>query len=156
MANQTVRIKGLRELDKALGELPKATGKNVLRRVGRKNLEPFLLNAASRAPIDTMTLVESMGVSSKLSRRQRRLHRKATGKLTVELFAGAGSVPQAHLQEFGTVNQPPQPFMRPAWDSHKQDVLTGIRKDLWIEIKKSADRLARKRARQAAAAAKAG
>ena len=31
----TVKVEGLKELDRALMQLPKATGKNVLRRVGR-------------------------------------------------------------------------------------------------------------------------
>jgi len=33
MARELVRIEGLRELDRALAELPKATARNVLRRV---------------------------------------------------------------------------------------------------------------------------
>ena len=39
---QKFRIEGLKELDKALGQLPRATGKNVLRRVARKALEPII------------------------------------------------------------------------------------------------------------------
>ena len=56
----------------------------------------------------------------------------------------AGPLPQAHLQEFGTKDQPPQPFMRPAWDAEKRGVLEGIKDDLWAEIKKAAARLAKK------------
>ena len=41
----TMKLEGFRELDKALGELPKATGKNVLRKVGRKALEPMRADA---------------------------------------------------------------------------------------------------------------
>lgn len=149
---QSFRIDGLKELDKALGELPRSTGKNVLRRVGRKALEPMLLNAVSRAPTDDFDLVEGMGVSSKLTRRQKSLHRKMGGPATVELFAGAGPHPQAHLQEFGTVNHGPQPFLRPAWDAGKDRVLEDIKSGLWTEVAKSAARLARKQARLAAQA----
>ena len=66
------------------------------------------------------------------------------------MFAGAGAhlfVPQAVMQEFGTEHHGPQPFLRPAWDGGKMRMLSGIKRDLWAEIKRAADRVARKRAR---------
>ena len=74
-----------------------------------------------------------------------------TVRLTeVEAYAGPGRQPQAHLQEFGTSHHGPQPFARPAWDRGKHDLPTGLAADFWDEIKKAADRLARKTARLAA------
>jgi hypothetical protein len=73
-------------------------------------------------------------------------------KAAAEVFVGAGVVPHAHLQEFGTVRHGPQPFARPAWDAGQSRILEGIKDDLWAEIKKAADRLARKTARLAAKA----
>lgn len=152
MARNSVRIEGLRELDRALAELPKSTGKNVLRRVLRKRGQPLADAMRGRAPKETESLIESIGVSTKLSKRQRKLHRKMfrNDKASVEVFVGAGTDPAAVQQEFGNVNHGPQPFARPAWDAEKNSILDGIRDDIAEEIGKAADRLARKRARQAA------
>ena len=150
-----VRIAGLRELEKALGELPKATGKSVLRRVLLKRGKPVADAMAAQAPDDPDTggndLKGSIRVSTKLSKRQRKLHRKFGGKAAVEAFVGAGPDPAAHNQEFGNINHGPQPFARPGWDATKDAVLDGIKDDLWSEIAKSAARLAKKQAKAAGA-----
>lgn len=145
----TIKIEGLKELDAALAELPKATAKNVLRRVGRKALEPMVAAARDGAPVKSGALRKSMKVASRLSKRQASLHRKMfkSDKASVELFAGASNLPHAHLLEFGTVNIAPRPFMRPAWDGNHRGMLESIKTDLAIEIEKAAKRLARKAAR---------
>lgn len=153
---QRVRVEGLRELEAALRELPRATGKGALRRVLKKRAEPIAAEMRAKAPDDPATggndLRSSIGVSTKLSRRQATLHRKMfrNDKAAVEMFVGAGPLPQAHLQEFGSSIHGPQPFARPAWDNNKTAILEGLKDDLWAEIKKSADRHARKLARLAA------
>lgn len=138
-----VKIEGLREIKDALRQLPDATAKAVLRRVGKKRLKPVADRARSYAPEDEGDLKDSIAVSTKLSKSQKRKSRKAN-RDDVEVYAGAGPLPQAHLQEFGTKDAPPQPFMRPAWDAEKRGVLEGIKDDLWTEIKKTTARLARK------------
>ncbi|MFN8996384.1 MAG: HK97-gp10 family putative phage morphogenesis protein [Pseudomonadota bacterium] len=141
MANRVrVRVEGLAEMDRALGELPKATGRNVLRRVGRARLEPIIEDAAKRAPRLFGNLNDSITVSTKRPRR----HRKES---EVEVYGGPTSLPQAHLQEFGTRHHGPQPFMRPAWDAGKDELLEGLAEDLANEIEKAAQRIARKQAR---------
>lgn len=146
-----VYVEGLRELDAALGEFTKATAKGVLRRVGLKALEPVADGMRALAPDDPATggndLRSSIGTGTKLSPRQARLNRKLEGKAFVEVYAGAGPVPHAHLQEFGTVNHSPQPFARPAWDSNKGRVLDTVAKDLGAEIDKTARRVAKRKAR---------
>ncbi|WP_226578887.1 HK97-gp10 family putative phage morphogenesis protein [Acuticoccus sediminis] len=148
-----VRIEGLRELEKALAELPKATGKNVLRRVLKKRAEPIAINMVSLAPVRSGALGRSVdhGPIGRLSRRQKAMHRKWGSSTAVEWFIGAGTNPQSITQEFGTFKEPAQPFARPAWDAGKMQMLGGIKDDLWMEIQKSAERLARKRARAAGA-----
>ena len=146
-------VEGLRELDRALGELPNATGKNVLRRVLLKAGEPMAADMRGKAPDDPDTggndLRSSIGVGTKLSKRQAQQHRKMfrDDKASAEVFVGAGSLPQAHLQEFGTVNHAPQPFARPAWDANKDAALETIATQLGAEIAKAAKRLAKKAAR---------
>jgi HK97 gp10 family phage protein len=142
----TVKVEGLAALETALRELPDATAKNVLRRVARARLEPVAARARQLAPVEEGDLRDSITVSTKLTRRQRSQHRKY-GPDDVEVFAGAGPHPQAHMQEFGTEDHGPQPFMRPAWDAERDGVLEGVKDDLWQEIEKAANRLARKAAK---------
>lgn len=150
----TVRVDGLREIDAALKELPKAAGKTAMRRVLKKRAEPIAEMMRSLAPDDPETggkdLRNSIGVSTRLSPRQRRQHRKIDDRAGVEMFIGAGPLPQAHLQEFGTAHHAPQPFARPAWDAHKGALLKGIGADMWLEIQRATERLRRRAARLAA------
>lgn len=149
-----VSITGLKELEKALAELPQSTGRSVLRRTGIKALAVVISAAKANVPVDEGKLRDSLRVTTRLSERQRRVHRRlvADGKASVELFAGAEALPHAHLVEYGTVNMAPRPFMRPAWDEKKHEVLDLIKGELGGEITRAAHRLARKRAREAAKA----
>ena len=53
--------------------------------------------------------------------------------------------------EFGTVNHPPHPFMRPAWDElTPEPMISMIGETLAEEIEKARSRLARKAEREAA------
>jgi HK97 gp10 family phage protein len=81
---------------------------------------------------------------TKLSKRQQSLYTKFS---PVEVFVGAGPLPQAHLQEFGTHKEPPQPFLRPAVDSKIQEVAERFAGRLKEEIMKSAERSRRKQAK---------
>ncbi|MEF2551992.1 HK97 gp10 family phage protein [Aurantimonas sp. A2-1-M11] len=151
---QTVKVEGLRELERALEELPRSTGKSVLRRVLKKRAQPIANAMRSKAPVDIEDggqLRDSVGVGTKLSKRQRGLHRKAfkNDKASVEMFVGAGPLPQAHLTEFGGPNNAPAGWARSSWDAGKDELLDGLKADLWAEIEKAAQRHARKMARLA-------
>lgn len=142
----TVPVDGLRDLDQALGQLKESTAKGVLRRVGRKALEPFDEAWRINAPTLSHALQESGGVGSKLSRAQRAAVERDS---FVEVFAGPGPVPQAVQQEFGNENHPPQPFVRPAWDATKDEALEIVKAELGGEIQRTADRAARRAAKAA-------
>jgi len=152
----TYTLAGLKELDAALGELPKATGKNILRRVLRKAGQPIADEARQLAPRDTGELLRSIGVGTQLTRRQRAQHRRMfrDDRASVEMFVGPGGLAQAVTQEFGTYKEPAQPFMRPAWDANKMKALGTIKLELEAEIDKAAKRMARKAARAARKAAR--
>jgi hypothetical protein len=83
------------------------------------------------------------------------MHRSAfkNDKAAAEVFIGAGSLPQAHMTEFGTAKMAPRPWARPVWDAHKGTVLLDLGSDLWTEIEAAAARRARKAARLLAKAA---
>jgi len=143
------RIEGLKELDKALGELPRATGKNVLRRVARKALEPIIEDAKGKVHVFSGALKRSLAVSTKLSKAQKAVHRDmfADQRSSIEMFAGASNLPWAHMEEFGFKERGPHPFLRPAWDAGKMPALNSVKRDLAAEIQKAARRVARKKAR---------
>jgi HK97 gp10 family phage protein len=142
----TVKVEGLKDLDAALGALPKTTAKATLRRVAIKALQPFDKAWREKAPRLTGHLEESGGVGTKLTTRQARLNRKRDDKSFVEVFAGPND-PAAIPQEFGTVDQPAQPYARPAWDATQADAFAIVKTELAGEIDKSVERLARKAAR---------
>lgn len=135
----TVKFEGGAALDQALGELKESTAKNVLRRTGRAALEPFDAEWRARAPHFTGHLEKSGGVGSRLTKSQRAEHERES---FVEVFAGPGPNPQAVQQEFGNINHPPQPFMRPAWEAKKDEVLQSVADNLGAAIAASAKRAA--------------
>lgn len=166
MTASKVKIEGLKELERALAQLPKATGKSVLRRVLKKRAEPVAEAMRAAAPVDDEHMKKSIIVSTKRPVGHKsdaarafatagggaagRAAAKAAGSGPVEVFVGPGRHPQAIFQEFGTSHHDPQPFARPGWDQTKDGVLAGLKDDLWAEVKKSAARLAKKQAKAAA------
>lgn len=160
-----VRIEGLRELEKALQELPRATAKNVMRRGLIEAAQPTLEHARSLVPVATGGLRDSLEVSTKAKRGFKKdfSGANATGRSTqlpsasaIQVYIGP-SFPDGfhgHLIEFGTSRTSPQAFLRPAWDATKDQVLASISGFTWGQLKKAADRLARKTARAAKKAAK--
>mgnify|MGYP001810178928 CR=1 FL=1 len=140
---RTVKVEGLRELDAALSELPKATSRNVMRRAGVKALEPMAEEMRRRVPVDSGDLKDGISVSTRNPRRNRR-------QSEVEVHAGPGRHPQAHLREFGGDGNPPEPYVRPTWDGGKAELLDTVKQDLWSQVEKAAARLAKKAARLAA------
>jgi HK97 gp10 family phage protein len=159
---QTFKIAGLRELENALGELPKSTGKNVLRRVAVKALTPMRDAARALAPNDPETaasIAETIIVTTKRpdGDKSDAARAFARGGIAAARAAGSGPVkaymgpatrhPKVWQQEMGNVNHGPQPYMRPAYDEGRRPAIEAIKDDLWAEIDKAAKRLAKKRAK---------
>jgi len=138
----TVKIEGLSELKTAIEQLPKATGKSVMQKVLMARAKTIAAAAKSLVPVESGELRDSIVASTRLSKSQAREAKEAASY--VEVYAGAGPLPHAHLVEFGSVHNQPQPYMRPAWDNHKGALLDAIKEDLWSEIQKAVDKLARK------------
>lgn len=161
MAKVSIKVEGLKELNDALAELPKATGRNVLKRTLTKALIPMERVAEGLAPALTGQMRKTIEVSTKLTKRQTSQHKSEFGgkavktaegyrsdpKTEVFVFMGPASSSKSIVQEFGSVNQSPQPYMRPAWDGGKSGALNSIKEDLWKEIDTAAKRLARKAAK---------
>lgn len=161
-------VDGLKEMDAALGEMSKATARNVLKRVLMKAGQPTADLASQLAPVDRGQLSRSVTVSPRIKNKAgsaefsavlraggsraeagqalRAARRAAKGSF-VEVYIGPTALPHAHLMEFGTSDLTAQPFMRPAWEQTKAGIMAIIKAELAIEIDKAAKRAARKAAR---------
>ncbi len=144
----TVKLEGFRELDRALGRLPKATAKNVLRRVLKKAAQPVDDAASAAAPVNTGVLERSVITGSQLTRSQRRGAVLSTSNYYAEIHIGT-SLGRGMFQEFGTFKDAAQPWFRPAWEANKDAALTVIKVELGGEIEKAAKRYAKKLAKGA-------
>ena len=147
MGRQQFEVKGLKELDEALSELPKATARNVMLRTLKEQGAPIRDAGEARAPRLTGGLKQSYTVSTKLSRRQKKQNRKASD---VEVYIGPGPAPKGVQTEFGNAHQAAHPHLRPAFDTNVMKVLDGIAASLAAQIEKARARLARKAEREAA------
>lgn len=145
------RVEGSADIMRALRELPKATGKATLVRVGKKRLEPMRDAAVDNAPEDEGDLKESLIISTRQGNKTARQKRNIN-TASAEIFMGPNEqgYPQAIPQEMGSTNNPPKGYMRKAWDEHHEALLEGIGEDISAEINTAAERLARKRARRGA------
>ena len=150
----TLRLEGFRELEQELAKLGSHTTRRAsARRALRKAAQPMVGIAQGLAPRgDTLTLAPSISIGTKLSKRQRGLHRKMfrDDRSAVEMFVGAGPLSSAHTQEFGTIHHAPQPFLRPAWDQDQRAMLERLKTELWADIRKAVARAERRAARLAA------
>lgn len=143
----TIKTEGFREMDAALGEFSKATARNILTRAGLKALEPVAATAKAKAHRLTGKLQDSIDVSTRLGKRQKRLNRQPS---TVEVYAGPTASdgenppPQGVWEEFGTEDHPPHAFLRPAWDGNQTEVLETVKEELAGELDKATARAQRK------------
>ena len=144
MAREKVKIKGLRDIQKRLAVIEKETTRRTVARNSLKAGGKVIADEAERrAPEDEGTLRRSIGVSTRLSRRQRRRQKKRD---PVEVYAGAASSSNAIQQEYGNINHAAQPFMRPAYDAKKRPALKTIIDYMRQAVEKSIARQAKKRA----------
>jgi len=167
--SEQFKIEGLRELDEALKDLPKAAGKNVIRRALTRAAQPIHDQAKAMAPYKRGHLKKGMAISRvKFSSgtagkrafaeaMAKGASRKEAGEAAREansaasddvtsgiIVVGPGRHPQAIFQEFGTAHHAPQPFMRPAWEENKMKAMHTIKDILRDEIDKTVARIAKR------------
>ena len=172
----SLKVEGFKELDEALGNLKKATARTVMRRALAKAAQPIIDEMRRLAPVLSGRLrnsirtgkitkgvadasaaayrdvIQAGGDSREAMRALREVRRSASVGMAFE-YLNIGpdtSAPHAHLVEFGTVRQAPQPFVRPAFDGRWRDALAIIGEALREEIDKVTARARRKAEREAA------
>lgn len=153
-----MKFEGGAELAKALRDL--GDSKAIKRAIGKALLlaaEPAAKDARARAPRKTGRMAEDIDVSTTLSRRQRKGRRRSSDPTEQFVYIGASPVGPAVLEEFGTGprrtkkgasrgSAPAKPFMRPAWEQHREQILRDFARYLWVTIQAEAERLAKKQA----------
>ncbi|WP_370267424.1 HK97 gp10 family phage protein [Nioella sp.] len=156
-----VTTEGFAALDALFDELAKpATRRASARRALGKAAEPMAAIANSLKPDDPATSGAEdsihVGIGTRLTPRQRLQHRRLTrdDRAGVELFVGitaprgaSAADPAGVQQEFGNVNHPPQPFMRPAWDQDHRALLGRLAVELGKDLERSIQRARRRAAR---------
>lgn len=171
---QTIKVEGLKELEEALYELPRATGGNVLKRAILRPAQYFAEEASKIAPRRTGVLrAEIKPGKPKIITAGKAAFAAAmrAGKSRVEAgqaardanreAAGAGrhavvdvgptnKAFYGQFQEFGTSRHRAQPFMRPTWDRLGNVLVDMVATTLGEEIEKARARLAKKAERLAA------
>jgi len=150
MSSSPVKVEGFEDLDRALADLPKATARNVMRRAAIEVLEPIAEDYRANVKELTGELKSTIGVSTRLTPRQAALNRKNATRSYVEAHVGAGPDPAAHLEEFGSVNNAPNPALRNAWDRGWRRALDALATAIWAQIERAMERARRKAEREAA------
>lgn len=143
------RLDGAEELRHALGELPKATKRNALMRVLRKEIEPLAGAVKAGAPYKFGDLKANLFTGTKLTRRQRSMAGDMFRglKATAELHFGTAD-PAGMMEEFGLGHNAVHPFFRPEWEGRKRSILDGIGRTLGDEIVAAGVRAARRKAKR--------
>jgi HK97 gp10 family phage protein len=144
----SVQLRGFSELERALtDELPKATSKNILRRTALNAMKPIEERAKELAPKDDGTLAASITTKVVKAKRVSRTKFASSGVTVATGPTGRPEGGNAAWQEFGTVKQAAQPYMRPAGDYESDAALDIIRDELAAQINKARKRIARKAAK---------
>jgi len=163
----TMEMIGARELEAALRELGQdRLIRRTMRRALLKAAKPAAATAQRLAPggvYSTGRMASKIKASTTLARRQRRGGHYRYDPNTAYVWIGSSPKGPGVLTEFGTGPRytkegayrgaaPAQPFLRPAWEQHKYQILNDFSRELWVEVEKSAKRLARRTAKARAKA----
>ncbi|EHQ2765894.1 HK97 gp10 family phage protein [Salmonella enterica] len=116
-----MEVTGLDELERHLMALGEKVGTKVLRDAGREALKVVEEDMKQHAGYDETSTAQHMRDSIKI----RNSNRKSRGSTVVTLRVGPSKqhYMKALAQEFGTVKQVAEPFIRPALDYNVQTVL---------------------------------
>ena len=124
-------IHGLQELLKSMDELPLSLQKTLIVRALRKGAEPIRARAEELAPIDTGKLKELMMIT---------IADQSASSATAKI-GPARKTFYGGFQEFGTIYDKAQPFLRPAFDEQQEEALRLIGEDLAAGIEREMKKL---------------
>jgi HK97 gp10 family phage protein len=143
----SMSLQGFKDLDALLREMPRQLAGQAVTSGMRKALQPVAAAARAYAPGSLDTRIR-IAPTIKAGQMPQALEKPGKGKRV--MFVGA-TAPHAHLVEFGTGPRyhangkyvgvmPPDPFLRPAWDANKDQVLATLAEVIREEIGKAIGR----------------
>ncbi len=150
MANDLMKLSGFKELASALRELGPRVARNTLRRAVSAGAARVRDTAKVYAPVDTGEMRRDIMI-----KRERDTKGEMSAKYSVFVRSGKKSRLSGkgrnvdkdswywRLVEFGTSKMAAQPFMRPAFESEKEDAVKDIGKALDEGIQKAAKELSK-------------
>ncbi len=134
-ASATIQVTGLRELGERMRKLSDKVAKRVsvaatgaAARVIKKRA---IANVVRNPSIETGSLRDSL-ITKKVPKGQSAVTSehivtvRGRGKPANKKGQKINRAPHAHLVEFGTVNMPAEPFLRPAFDNGKKEALDAM------------------------------
>lgn len=155
MANITVEIEGLKELQAALLELPRKTAKNALRSAVNAGAAVVRKEARQKAPVYTGAVSAGHPPPGTLKRsviqkfiKEQSNDFQSTFYVTVrkgKKYRGQGKKANlsqdayyAYFVEYGTAKMAAQPFLRPAFEATKEQALQAMLTKLKERIEQEA------------------
>lgn len=147
----SMKVTGFRELDTLLQAMPRRLAGPGVAAGMRKALQPVAEAARAYAPGSLDTRIR-IAPTIKAGQMLQSLEKPGKGRKV--MFVGC-TAPHGHLVEFGTGARyqkngrytgimPPDPFLRPAWDAHKDEVLRGLADAIRVEIEAALGRRIKK------------
>ena len=143
----SMKISGFKEIDALLQSIPRQLASQGVTSGLRRALQPVAQTARAYAP---GSLSGRIRIAPTIKAGQQAQSLAKPGKGRRVMYVGA-TAPQAHLVEFGTGPRyhksgkyvgfmTPDPFLRPAWDMHKDEVLANLATAIREEISKATGR----------------
>lgn len=145
----TVKVSGLKELNKKLNDLDLELRKRAAREAGREAIKPVAERMKNKIAVDTGGLKDTIRVSattapSRLKKYSKKASMIASASVGRKSHKEGGTGHQALQLEYGTDNMEAQPFVRPAIQGHEKSVFMHFRKHLNKSINKFARRMKNK------------
>ncbi|AHE57428.1 HK97 gp10 family phage protein [Sphingomonas sanxanigenens] len=132
-----MRVQVDESIARRLRSMRGALNKRAMMKIMRPHLEPLAQDMKARVRRRTGELYDSIGVGTRLNPAQQAAHVPIA---RVEMFVGAGPLPQAIQEEWGNFHQQAHPFVAPAFDAGAQRAVDGIAMDGLVRL----EQLARK------------
>ena len=129
-----MEVKGLQELERQLEAIGEKLAVKVLRQAGKEAMEVVTEDMQQHAGFDESSDGLHMRDSIKISSQNRMKDERWLTVVTIRVGPSREHTMKALAQEFGTVKQVADPFMRPALDFNREKILrilaVGIREGI--------------------------
>ena len=121
-------VTGDKAIDRKLKKLGPKLGRKIARQAVRKVMKPILGDTIKFAPRDTSKLADGLKLRAHKARKR--------GSVVMQIRTDGPHGYLAVFHEFGTVKMPAKPFMRKAFDMHKNNARKQLLKEIWNGIRK--------------------